>query len=343
MNKGMTRLLPLLLAAFLLAPAAEAAAPSGSGWQQTEAGLLTFHYRPKDAGIARALAAAGPAAVEEIGRRTGVSAPGGIDVVLAPTFADFAQAQPGAPPSWAAGTAYARRGEVYLRTRMPRTGADPIDKVFVHELVHVLLGERFGDQPIPRWLNEGAAQLFAGELSTADHATLVQAAIGGGLLPLSSITDRWPQSPAKARLAYAQSVDFVAFLADQREDALSIVIDALARAEPLDTALERGTGRDLSALEESWRGRMTFWHAVIPVLGGSGVTWGIGSIIFMIAGWRRRRAFHRKVAAMGARERALAPGQPLDGAWQIQTTALPEGWGATLVYLPGDGEEPPEA
>lgn len=343
MNMDMSRLLPLFAALFLLAPSAQAAAPTGGGWEQVEAGNLTFHSRPKDVGIARALAAAGPAVIEEIGLRTGVSAPERIDVVLSATFSDFAHAQPGTPPSWAAGTAYAERGEIYLRTRMPHAGADPIDRVFVHELVHVLLGERFGEQPIPRWLNEGAAQLFAGELSTADHATLVQAAIGGGLLPLSTITDGWPHNPARARLAYAQSVDFVAFLADQGEDALSIVIDGLARGETLDAALERGTGRGMDDLEESWRGRMTFWHALLPVLGGSGVTWGIGSLIFLVASWRRRRAFHRKVAAMGARELALAPSEPLGGQWQLQTTALPEGWGATLVYLPADGEEPEEA
>ncbi len=343
MKGGMARLLTLLLALLLLAPVAEAAAPRGSGWHSNEVGSLTFHYRAKDAGIARALGEAAPAALEEIGRRTGVTAPSHIDVVLSATFADFAQAQPGNPPSWAAGTAYADRGEVYLRTRMPHAGADPIDKVFVHELVHVLLGERFAMQPIPRWLNEGAAQLFARELSPRDHATLVQAAIGGGLLPLETITDGWPRSPAMARLAYAQSVDFVAFLAEQGEDSLSIVIDALARAEPLNTALERGTGRSLEALEEDWRGRMTFWHALIPVLGGSGVTWGVGSVIFLIAGWRRRRAFHQKVAAMGARERALARCEPRGGLWQIQTTPLPEGWGTTLVYLTGEDGEPPES
>ena len=342
MKECMTRLLTIVLFALLLAAPALAAPPPGAHWEQTEAAGMTLHHRSRDAGIARALAEAGPGALEEIGQRTGVSAPTHIDVVLAPTFGEFAAAQPGTPPSWAAGTAYSDRSEVYLRTRMPHTGADPIDKVFVHELVHVLLGQRFDGLPIPRWLNEGAAQLFAGELSPQDHATLVQAAIGGGLLPLSTITEGWPRNPAMARLAYAQSVDFVAFLADQRADALSVTIDALARGETLDVALTRGTGRSLGDLEESWRGRMTFWHAWIPVLGGSGVTWGFGSVIFVIAGWRRRRAFHRKVAAMAERERRLPASEPMAGQWQIQTTPLPEGWGLTVVYS-DDASTAPEA
>ena len=49
----------LALALLLLAPAANAAAPDGAGWEQTEAGSLTFHHRSRDAGLALALAKAG--------------------------------------------------------------------------------------------------------------------------------------------------------------------------------------------------------------------------------------------------------------------------------------------
>ena len=322
-----------------------AAPPPGDGWQRTEAGELRLHHRPQDAGIAAALLAAGPAALRGIEARTGTRAPPVIDVVLAPTFADFEAAQPGRPPSWAAGTAYAERAEVYLRTRLPHVGADPIDRVFVHELVHILVGQRFGDRPQPRWLDEGAARLFAGELTPDDHLTLSRAALGGALLPLAEITNRWPQSPGRAHLAYAQSVDFVAFVAEQGADALPTLIAALADGAELDAALLRSTGKDLRGLEREWRGQLTFWHALIPVLGGSGVTWGFGTLVFVVAGWRRRRAFQRQVTAMGQRE-AWTPAFSPAASFESTPTEHPGAWTETVVYVdgparvaPGDPEE----
>lgn len=351
----LTRLVPsLALLAMLAVPSfAMAAPPTAPGFETLSAGPLRFHYRSKDAGIAQALTEQGPRALAAIAERTGVSSPRVIDVVLTPTFAEFSTVQPGTPPSWAAGTAYWERGEVYLRSRMPHHGADPIDKVFVHELVHVVLGREFGDREIPRWLNEGAAKLFAGELSPQDHATLVQAALGGGLLPLDEITHRWPRSPGRAHLAYAQSVDFVAFLADQREGALPALIASLSSGVDVDTALERATGSRLSALEDAWRGRMTFWHALLPVIGGSGVTWGFGALVFLVAAWRRRRAFHSKVADMEQREEAVrlrkeaqaqlaALHSPIFATgWSQKSTPLPRGYEQTVVFVePSDSDDP---
>jgi|GEM_PF-409377 len=341
----------LLLLALAVPTSAWSAAPTSDGFLTMTAGPLRFHHRAEDAGIARALAAQGPRALQTIADRTGISSPRVIDIVMTPSFAEFAAAQPGTPPSWAAGTAYWERGEVYLRTRMPHTGADPIDKVFVHELVHVVLGRAFGEREIPRWLNEGAAKLFAGELSPQDHATLVQAALGGGLLPLESITHRWPHGGGRAHLAYAQSVDFVAFLAEQRADALPSLIAHLSSGVDVDTALELATGSKLSELEDAWRGRMTFWHALLPVIGGSGVTWGFAAMVFFAAAFRRRRAFHDKVADMEERERALAEQKAALAAeaalhspifstgWSLRSTPLPQGFRQTVVYVePGEGE-----
>lgn len=336
-------LLLLLLALSLLVTPALAAPPEGDGWMRLDAAPLQLHYRAQDAGIASALAEQAPHVLAALESRTGLRPPRVVDVVLTPTWAEFAAAQPGDPPSWAAGTAYAGRSEVYLRTRMPHLGADPIDKVFVHELVHVVLGRAFGDREIPRWLDEGAAKLFAGELSPEDHATLVRAAVGAGLLPLSSITGTWPRNPAKARLAYAQSTDFVAFIEDQREGALQRVIAELASGAELDDALTRATGRSLPDLEDDWRGQMTFWHAWMPIIGGSGVTWGLGAAIFFVAAWRRRRQFHDKVDAMAQREEEQRRRQELMatllGGWHQDSTPLPGGYHQTVVYSEGRSDD----
>jgi len=298
--------LALLLAAVvgLLPAPASAAAPSGSGWESLREAPVTFHFRAKDRGIAQALAEQTPARLADVRTTAGLPIPAHIDVVLAPTFEMFAAAQPGDPPVWAAGTAYAARSEVYLRTRMPRTGQDPIDQVYVHELVHVLLGRSFREGRPPRWLNEGLARLLAREFRPAEQMELTRAALAGGLLSLESLTDGWPRASRRASLAYAQSVDFTAFLGDLGDDVLPRLIAELAAGRELEPAVEEVTGSRLGDLEDTWSRRISFWHAFLPVVGGSGFLWGIASAIFGVAAFRKRRSVKRRIEAMGTGEPA---------------------------------------
>ncbi len=303
----MTLLRTLALALTLLLPAAALAEPPpGAGWNDLREAPFTFWSRDEDGPQAAMLARVSADVLDEVTVATGMPAPRHIDVVLAPTAESFASVQPHAPPAWAAGTAWAERSEIYLRTRMPRTGPSNLEQVFTHEVVHIVLGRGWKQGEPPRWLNEGLSKYLAGEMAPGDHALLARAAAGGSLLSIESFTSRWPARAHHARLAYVQSVDFVAFLARQGDDVLPAVIDAMSRGAGLDSALLAATGEDLAAQEERWRSRVTVWHALIPVLGSSGTFWGIGAVIFLFAAVKRRRAFHRKVAEMEERERLSA-------------------------------------
>lgn len=301
----LTHLAALLLALLLGSPSfAFADAPTGPGWESLREAPVTFHFRKKDRGIAEALAAQTTLRITDIHETAGLPIPAQIDVVLSPTFEQFSAAQPGNPPVWAAGTAYANRSEVYLRTRMPRVGQDPIDQVYVHELVHVLLGRSFREGHPPRWLNEGLARLLAREFRPAEQMEMTRAALAGGLFSLESLTDQWPRGARRASLAYAQSVDFTAYLGDMGEDILPRLIAELAAGSELTTAIQDVTGSSLEDLEDAWSRRITFWHAFLPVVGGSGFLWGIASAIFGVAAFRKRRSVRRRIDAMPTGEAA---------------------------------------
>lgn len=297
----------LLTLAIAFAPAAALAdGPTGAGWEELREAPFTFWYRSGDEGIAERLAEMSSATLASIVTQTGLEAPHHVDVVLAADAQTFAQAQASEPPSWAAGTAWAERSEIYLRTRLPRRGPNRIDRVFTHEVVHIVLGRSWKEGDPPRWLNEGLSRYLAGEMRPGEHAQLARAAASGSLLSIDSFAVRWPTRAAHARLAYVQSVDFVAFLARQGDDVLPAVVQAMAGGSTLDAALIDATGRDLQSQEARWRSRITVWHALIPIMGSSGFFWGIAAVIFLFAAYKRRRAFHDKVAQMEERERLRA-------------------------------------
>jgi len=305
-------LLVSLVLALCCSTAAEAAAPKGDGWSNLQVESLQIYFRGDDAGLAQAIADIGPSTVDYISTVTGTPIPEHVDVILVRDAASFANLQPSPPPSWAIGTAWTQRREIYLRTGLPHIGPDPIQKTFTHELCHIMVGSAFSEGRPPRWLQEGVAMLFAGEMRPSDQAALVRAAVGNTLLPLAEITSRWPTSSRHAHLAYLQSVDFVAYLFRQGEGVLSTVIGNLAQGAELADAVASATGRPLGELEENWRRRLSIWHAIVPLVGGPNAFWGFACVLFLFAAWKRRKQKKAQLAAFEERENA-ALGASEDG------------------------------
>jgi len=318
-------------------PAQAGWTPPDDSWQRLDADLIRFHHRADEQGLVRALAEVGPSTLEYISMNTGAPIPPAVDVILAPDQDSFGSLQPRRPPSWAAGTAWSDRMEIYLRADLPDPDPDRLREVFVHELTHVLVGQMFEAGELPRWLNEGLALLFAGELRPSDQAVLVRAAVTGSLLPMTQIARAWPTRAAHARLAYVQSVDFVSYVQRQRDDSLPTMVRQLASGRSLDQALREATGQDLRTLEASWKGRLTIWHALIPLLFGPGAFWGFATFLFLFAAWKRRRQALAKMDAMAEREAAL------DG---VRETLAARGWDAAVRTSPNqarraNGGQPP--
>ena len=274
-------------------------------WNVYESEFVTVRCPPGVERTGDALSGEADAIVEELMALTGLERPAGhIDAYIARTRGSFASIQPREPPEWAAGTAYPDRNLVFLS--LETHGSKSPRQVFVHEIAHVVLHWSYGDAEPPRWLEEGLAQVVAGEFDLETQAILSRAALGGGLIPLRSLTRTWPSHPAKARIAYAESRDFVLFLRHRHGDqAVADLVRGLSAGQTVDDAVFGATGFSLDALQETWRSRIRRRYAWLPVIGGSGTFWGIAALL-LVAGWvRKRRAKKRKLAQMERREREM--------------------------------------
>ncbi len=292
--------------------------PPDAGWEQVRTGPLVVHFRPAARPTAQRLAQMGPEAVDRIVRATGFEAPRRMDVVLASDQRTFVRLQPSPPPNWAAGTAWSDHSTLYLRLDLPRRGVNPLPQVYVHELCHLIVGSGFGEASPPRWLSEGLARLLAGELDPEDHVLLSRAAMTGTMLSLRELTSSWPRQAGRAHLAYAQSVHFTIFLNRQGEGVLPKLLAELRAGRSTEDALQLATGLGLAELEATWHSRMTWGHVYIPVLGSSGAFWGLASLLFLFASWKRRREFRIQLARMAERERLAGDRTP---AWSQASSA----------------------
>lgn len=309
------------LALLLGAPFANAAGPSfdiappdtrphvelpAAGWS-IERGLYADVYGPAGEGalvrrLANHAATMAPILIQRLGVRPG----GTLDIYVLDDQAEFQRLQPGRIPDWADGTAWPKYRLIFLRAPNLRANtADPVETVLTHELVHALLGPAFGGRDVPTWLQEGLAQFYAGE-SNARALAMARGDYGGGSFSLSQLTDGFPINPAGARLAYAQSADFIGFVAGHSGDAgLQTLVRHLAAGETTDAALRAAIGMSLSEADAAWRKptENIVWtrHFMNPGLWGAA-----GAVLLGVAAYRRTRRGKLKLERWEEEERLQA-------------------------------------
>lgn len=278
-------------------------APPGGWW--TEDGLYArVHGAADDRVTVRRLADHAARAVPKLATRLGVPAGGALDIYVAPSREDFARIQPHAPPDWADGTAWPHLGLVFLKAPSARPGdASPLETVLDHEIVHVLLGRAFGARPVPRWLQEGMAQVYAGEVQPGTVEPLFVATLGGDVT-VGRLAAGFRGNPAEARIAYAGAADLVSWLRGRYGDeALRTLVARMSAGADVEEALEAATGVPSTQVEAEWRAR---WSGPLPwfrALAREEAFWGGAALLFLLAGLKVRQRTRAKWARLEARER----------------------------------------
>jgi hypothetical protein len=281
--------------------------PTG-GWR-TEIGLYADVHGPwAEPGVVLRLANHAATALPRLAARLGVRPTGPIDVYLLPSEEAFHAVQPGRTPDWADGTAWPAHGLIFLKSPTIRPGtAAPLEQVLEHELVHVLLGQEFGTRPVPRWLQEGMAQFYAGEATWERAIALARNDFGLEPMPLASITGGFPADPVRAQLAYAQSADFVSWLhARGGEDSLRALVRQLAAGASTSDAVQLAAGLTLEQADAAWRETQPATVGWYRWVTNPALWWGAAAGFLAMAVWRRRTRAQLKLERWDAEERARA-------------------------------------
>lgn len=295
----MIRLLLLLVVWLMSAPAR-----AEQGWELASftGGLVLGDS--SDAATVRHLAAHAEEAMPRLARELGVPEVTGVRVTVAPSEVQFRDMQPGKPPAWADGTAWPNDGLVFLKSPRLRYGtATPLTTVLDHELVHVLLGQAFGDRPVPSWLQEGTAKLLAREYTPQMTDALAGAVLGRSLLSLDELTRGFPSEPMRAQLAYAQSADLIAFMRERwGDESLRVLVRQMAAGRSVDQAVRDATGLSPVMLDAAWRARLLASPIWLRALVRPELWLAIGAVLFFFGGAARVRRNKERLRRWGERE-----------------------------------------
>ncbi len=260
-------------------------------------GFLRIVYHPSTFEAVRRIASEADAARAAFASTVGQSVLDQLEIRVARTPEELAMLSPeGAPPvAGSTGVAYASLGLAVISVRDPDGTPTELDEVFRHQLAHVGLFDATDGRPLPRWLQEGLAVQMSGEATVARAELLWTAHVRRRLLSFAELGASFPEDSRGARIAWAESADFVRFLARDGTRFASTIARARS-GDSIDRALIDAYGADLRTLEQSWRDDLGTRCVTIPLASAGALGWGL-AIAALVVRRRRRRQRLREVAA----------------------------------------------
>jgi hypothetical protein len=182
---------------------------------RTQIGLYSFVYCPEDSELIQPLWQSLQNGIPVVERFLDLNLRDSVQFVITPSEEEWGRVTAGSP-LWANGIAYSSRGIAILKS--PRFGlkyGGPLEVTALHEYVHLLIEHDARNVEIPRWLNEGLAQLLAGQQDYRDASLLSRAVASGRVMRLWTIEGMMGMNADDARLGYAQSLIAVEWLRDE--------------------------------------------------------------------------------------------------------------------------------
>jgi hypothetical protein len=238
------------------------------------------------------------------------SLPAGVTAVLAHTPAAFDALTGGMVPEWGAGVAIPSAAVLVVPTGEGPRILDPEGRrVLRHEWAHLGLHQHVEGMSVPRWFDEGYAQLASGgwEASQAWKLRLLLAT--GRAPPFDSLTLQWPRDRAAAEVAYLLSASALTYvLGDSGERGLGIFLNRWKESRSFDLALQATFGVTTSQMEEDWRRHVRTRYGWLFVASRLAASWILLVLVLLVMRRLRRARSREGMARLRASE---MPEQPV--------------------------------
>jgi hypothetical protein len=273
-------------------------------------GSVRVVYAPRQRDLARRVLAAARTPVHFPGLGA-VTVPDSATIILASTPSEFAAATGGDVPEWAGGVAIPELRRIVL-PEYPgaRVRDDDAATILRHEIAHLALHDRVA-RLIPRWFDEGYAEVASGGWDVESAWQLRVAFITGAAPPLDSLTLDWPRATGEARFAYLLSATAVDYLRRRGGDrGMRLLFEHWRELGSLEAALGATYGITFGQLEDEWRRDVRSRYGWLAILSNVAIIW-LAATGLVVAAWIPRRRRNRlKLAQMDAEEHMLPPVRP---------------------------------
>lgn len=272
-----------------------------------EGGATRVEFDRGDRGFALGVLGAVPGAEERVRAAFGleVAGPKTVKVVADQRAldAEVRRRDGGGAPDWAGAVALPRHRLVLLRIDLPRRDDFAVRALLAHEFFHLALADAVAAAgataaPIPRWFEEGCAQIAAGRRRPDEDVDLRPAAFFGNLLERADLDAAFAGGEGAAAAAYAEAESFLRGLIDLYGPAAPArALHALLRGTPLHDATRALGGFSCDVEWDRWKAGLRADRSWILALAGR-LLLGVFFLAVVVFALARRR---RKDAALEAK------------------------------------------
>lgn len=234
----------------------------------------------------------------ELRRLLGRSFEDTLRVFIAEDRYDFDTAAFGHLPDWGVGVAIPSRNYISVLSPIKENFRLPFEEVLRHELAHIALHKRVDGNPVPRFLNEGFAMMFAHQWSFSDDLTLAKASFTASTMTLKEIDYVNLLNPSQAQIAYSQSYQAVKFFIDTfGTEAFHKLLDGFKNGLDYDRAFRSVIGSDFASFDNLFAKHLNKHYHWIMIFTDPWLLW-IGLALILILGFllirKRRKDIYKK-------------------------------------------------
>ncbi len=225
-------------------------------WRTLAREPITVHWYQGDTAFGQAAADVALAALNNINADLNAPLPELVNVYIYANQNDAQEAFQSTGRLWVGAHANPALGVVIVAVSPDALDADiNLGLTIPHELTHVLIYQLVGEnyRQVPTWLNEGLARLNETQPDSNAPADLRAAAQQGQLISLKELCDPFPEDPARALLAYAESASLVSYLrAQYGQSRIQELLRAYGNGVGCEAGVQQALGTSLDSLETDW-------------------------------------------------------------------------------------------
>ena len=241
-------------------------------WQTLSQSVVTIHWYRGDMRVAQKALDAAITGLDRARQDININATRQpIDVYLYESADDMQAALPAGTPTGTEALTLYETSVILAASGLQEANVLDLQRILPHEVTHALVHEATQSDfdSVPLWLSEGLATSVQYTFAPDPDAQLLmeEAARDQTLISLDTLCAAFPQSPARARLAYAESASVIGYIRDRYgRRALRDLVAAYGDGATCEGGVQRVLSLSLDRLQAQWTqslapqsGWRTFW------------------------------------------------------------------------------------